>query len=415
MSDFYARRRNAPLSNGIPPGTREINVAPMLSHAKPGVDTQTTISRAIAMAGIMVQSVLPAMVSWGMTMGLIFGGCCSNVRPTKEHRFLITFIQFAVTALFTWPTHFSWSKPPFFLRSPAVPVLRWLPNILIFFVVNLLNNFAFGYNISVPVHIILRSGGSATTMIVGWVWGKRYNKIQVFSVAMLTVGVIVAAMSDAQSKGKASTASTGTSTASFLTGLSILFLAQILSAIMGLYTQNTYATYGPHWHENLFYSHFLSLPLFLPFLPSLRQQSSRLLTSQALSLDFLPKFASSEKPHSWLETLAPSFLLPTKSSSPMYLQVPIHLVHLALNAVTQYACIRGVNLLGARTSALGVSIVLNLRKLISLFASIWLFGNHLPLGVMVGAALVFGGGGIYAWDGGGAKERDSRKEKRKGR
>ena len=78
---------------------------------------------------------------------------------------------------------------------------------------------------------------------------------------------------------------------------------------------------------------------------------------------------------------------------------------LALNAFTQYACIRGVNLLGARTSALGVTIVLNVRKLVSLFASIWLFGNTLPAGVMVGAGVVFLGGGMYAWESGRKKDR----------
>lgn len=46
-----------------------------------------------------------------------------------------------------------------------------------------------------------------------------------------------------------------------------------------------------------------------------------------------------------------------------------------------------------------MTIVLNLRKLVSLFVSIWLFGNELPLGVMVGAAVVFAGGGVYAWEG----------------
>ena len=56
--------------------------------------------------------------------------------------------------------------------------MRWVPNILMFFTVNLLNNFAFGYNISVPVHIILRSGGSILTMLVGYVWGKRYTNVQ---------------------------------------------------------------------------------------------------------------------------------------------------------------------------------------------------------------------------------------------
>ena len=64
----------------------------------------------------------------------------------------------------------------------------------------MLNNFAFGYKISVPVHIILRSGGSVTTMLVGWIWGKRYTRTQVFSIAVLTAGVVMAALSDAKSK-----------------------------------------------------------------------------------------------------------------------------------------------------------------------------------------------------------------------
>jgi len=91
---------------------------------------------------------------------------------------LITFVQFVITALFTWPNHFSISHPPSFVKPRAVPLIRWLPNILMFFLVNMLNNFAFGYNISVPVHIILRSGGSIMTMAVGYVWGTRYTKVQ---------------------------------------------------------------------------------------------------------------------------------------------------------------------------------------------------------------------------------------------
>ena len=54
-----------------------------------------------------------------------------------------------------------------------------------FFAVNMLNNFAFGYNISVPVHIILRSGGSVMTMLVGYAWGKRYTSLQSESVPMM--------------------------------------------------------------------------------------------------------------------------------------------------------------------------------------------------------------------------------------
>lgn len=70
-----------------------------------------------------------------------------------------------------------------------------------------------------------------------------------------------------------------------------------------------------------------------------------------------------------------------------------------MNALTQYVCIRGVNLLAAQTSALGVTVVLNLRKLVSLFISIWVFGNKLPPGVVLGAAVVFGSAGLWGWEG----------------
>ena len=69
-----------------------------------------------------------------------------------------------------------------------------------FALVNILNNWAFAFHISVPVHIILRSFGSVTTMLVGWLCGKRYSALQVVSVAVLTVGVVVSAWADALGK-----------------------------------------------------------------------------------------------------------------------------------------------------------------------------------------------------------------------
>ena len=113
---------------------------------------------------------------------------------------LITFTQFLLTLLFAWPHQFSRQNPPFFLKRNAIPIRRWLLNIVLFFSVNILNNLAFGYKISVPVHIILRSGGSVTTILVGWLWGKRFTRLQIVSVAFLTIGVIIAAMADAKAQ-----------------------------------------------------------------------------------------------------------------------------------------------------------------------------------------------------------------------
>ncbi len=78
------RRRQAAVSPSpkSPPtsGVKQINAAPSLEKAEPDYDTDGRYSwaRAIAAIGVMIQAMLPAMLSWALTMGLIFGGCCSN-------------------------------------------------------------------------------------------------------------------------------------------------------------------------------------------------------------------------------------------------------------------------------------------------------------------------------------------------
>ncbi|KAG5925711.1 hypothetical protein E4U60_000423 [Claviceps pazoutovae] len=207
-------------------------------------------------------------------------------------------------------------------------------------------------------------------MIAGYLNGKKYSRVQALAVMFLSCGVVIAAWSDAQEKSKI--ASNGYNAHPIMnTGLLILFFAQVLSAIMGLYTEATYRLYGPQWKENMFYSHMLSLPLFLPFLPSMVRNLNSMSQSEPSNIS-LP----------WLPILAEP-------------KVPGQLVHLGLNIITQYACIRGVNLLAAKSSALTVTIVLNVRKLVSLLLSIWLFDNSLAYGTLMGAVIVFGAGALY--------------------
>lgn len=180
-------------------------------------------------------------------------------------------------------------------------------------------------------------------------------------------------------------------------GLIILFVAQVLSAAMGLYTEETYREYGPHWRENLFYSHALSLPLFLPFMPAMYQQFLRLAASPPLELPFKSSLQLQDLPQGFQSSIA-------------NLHIPSQLAYLFMNVLTQYACIRGVNLLAASASALSVTIVLNVRKLVSLLLSIWIFGHSLPPGTLVGAIIVFGAGGMYSLDGGKGIGRSRRRQ-----
>ncbi|KAI5817146.1 UAA transporter family-domain-containing protein [Pyronema omphalodes] len=352
--------------------TQEIDARPHLEAAAAGVIKAPEVPPTIY--GVLAQCTLPAWMSTVVMVWLIFGGCCSNVfaleaiikqEPHAGH--LITFAQFALVAFEGLIYHFD-PRGPCFLKPRQIPLRRWAVQIALFWLVSIMNNQAFAYNISVPVHIILRSGGSMTTLLVGWCWGKRYSRVQVISVVILTVGCILSALADGEGMGK-----TEASMSRFITGLVILFVAQLLSAIMGLYIEATYTKYGNNYREGLFYTHALGLPLFLIFSSSIKEQYLKLSSTPPLSpLPFLPPLLNR-----------------------LITALPHKILYLILNALTQYVCVRGVNILGSVSSALTVTIVLNIRKLVSLWLSIWLFGNNLSGGVMAGAGTVFVGGLVY--------------------
>jgi drug/metabolite transporter (DMT)-like permease len=79
-------------------------------------------------------------------------------------------------------------------------------------------------------------------------------------------------------------------------------------------------------------------------------------------------------------------------------EVPLEILLLIINAVTQLLCVRGVNLLISTSSALSVCMILNFRKLINLLLSVRVLGTHMSAGFIFGAALVFGSIVLYAVD-----------------
>ncbi|EHA21425.1 hypothetical protein ASPNIDRAFT_44648 [Aspergillus niger ATCC 1015] len=314
---------------------------------------------------------------------LIFGGCCANVSMCPGP--LITFAQFLLTAVFTVPGFLSVSAGPrsLYLSPRAIPLRSWIVYTAFFVTVNLLNNWAFAYKISVPLHIILRSGGPVASMIIGYLFNaKRYSRGQILAVLLLTLGVVTAALADAKAKGQSMNVES-TSATTTLVGFTILALAMILSAFQGIYADRLYEKYGrDHWKEALFYSHTLSLPLFLPAYAQLASQWRTLFPTYPLT-------SGPENP----------ILKDTFQLHSIFTCVPTRVIYLLINALTQYLCIRGVHLLSAKSSSLTVTVVLNIRKLVSLLLSIYLFGNALSPGVLMGALFVFIGGALYGFEG----------------
>ena len=101
------------------------------------------------------------------------------------------------------PHQFSFSPATYFLKPRQIPIQRWAVIVTLFFLTNILNSASLGYAISIPVYIIVRSGGTFVTMSMGWLLvGKRYSQRQIAAVALLTMGVILATWSNMHNQVK---------------------------------------------------------------------------------------------------------------------------------------------------------------------------------------------------------------------
>ncbi|WFD23284.1 golgi uridine diphosphate-N- acetylglucosamine transporter [Malassezia equina] len=328
-----------------------------------------------------------AIYDFGLILLLIFGGCCSNAlalelttRQLPASGTLLTLAQFVATTLIAllceleWRSMYGW--PVLWLRRPGVPLRRWLIQVVLYFITSILNNEAFAFHIPMSVHIVFRSGGMLVNMVLGYtVSGKRYSLLQLASVMLVTVGVIVATLSAAMpsASGPPSRHPMG----DYMTGVALLSLALITSGCMGLFQEQTYAKYGrEHWHEALFYSHLFSLPLFVLQSGALRQQIAH----------------ANQTPREWIGMC--------KSCQVLGFFIPSYYIKLALNVLTQLLCINGVNRLTSRVSSLSVSLILVVRKAVSLLISVVLLNHQTgSMGLWSGAAAVLVGTLGYSYGG----------------
>jgi solute carrier family 35 (UDP-xylose/UDP-N-acetylglucosamine transporter), member B4 len=146
--------------------------------------------------------------------------------------------------------------------------------------------------------------------------------------------------------------------------------------------EKVYSTPYPLPIKKYLHEHFLGIPFFIPLLPRILRDFSHLAKSPPLQI--------------------PAIIA---ESSPLPLVIPRHLYFLMINVATQYICVRGVNRLSAISSALTITIILNIRKFTSLALSVAIFGNKLATGVKVGAILVAAGAAWYAYESKGRPQK----------
>ncbi|KAJ2259753.1 hypothetical protein GGI01_003443 [Coemansia sp. RSA 376] len=255
----------------------------------------------------------------------------------------------------------------------------------LYFCVSILNNLALGFQISIPLHIVFRSSGLIANMACGYfVAAKRYPAQQVVAVLMVSAGVVIATLASITNDAPVDDGGVlWYGVHESVIGIALLTLGVVLAAMLGLYQEFTYRTYGKHWKEGLFYNHALALPMFLLFRGDIASQARALSMSRPVALDALPLVGA------------------CLGSCVRMAAVPALWFSLAANVMSQLVCVSGVHRMTSMSSSLSLNVVLNLRKLVSLVLSVLLFKNPVTRGMLFGCALVFLGTFAYSQVGSG--------------
>merc|ERR1719309_1314982 len=198
--------------------------------------------------------------------------------------------------------------------------------------------------------------------------GKRYTPLKYLSVLMITAGIIISTYSSATGKIKTKETTENEEESTevedqfwLVVGISLLTFALFMSARMGIYQEVTYSKYGKHPKEALFYTHALPLPGFLLLAPDIIKHWNIMMESSPIAIP-LTNY-----------------------------QAPSMLLYLLGNVVTQYLCISAVFILTTECASLTVTLVVTLRKFLSLLFSIMYFKNPFTVYHWIGTGLVFGG------------------------
>ncbi|CAL1684518.1 unnamed protein product [Lasius platythorax] len=282
----------------------------------------------------------------------VFLGCCTNVvflellvKDDPGSGNLITFSQFFFISIegFLFTSKCGTVKPNIGLKD-------YFKLVIMFFVVSVCNNYAFNFNIPMPLHMIFRAGSLIANMAMGIVILNKNGK-EIKSLQQKNVDHVPTTPWD--------------DFFWWILGISLLTIALFISAGMGIYQEMLYSRYGKHAREALYYTHCLSLPFFLITAPSIYDHWNFALASEPLRLPLIG------------------------------VHMPSLIVYLIGNILTQYICISSVFVLTTECSSLTVTLVITLRKFLSLLFSIIYFKNPFTIYHWMGTLLVFIGTVIF--------------------
>lgn len=309
------------------------------------------------------------------TIVVLFASCCSQVvlfefvvKEDPGAGNLLTFVQFLFVALVGFCT-----VGKFGTAKRIIPFRKYLGLVGFFWTTSVLNNYAFNFNISMPLHMIFRAGTLIANMAMGiWILKRRYPLQKYLAVLMISVGIAVCTIQSSKAVKVSREAHENAAEEERLQyvdwlwwclGVAILTVALFLSARMGIFQEALFVKHGKHPWEALYYTHMLPLMFWLPTYPNLINHFNIALETAPVEILGVP--------------------------------VPKLIIDMILFMTTQGICISAVYVLVTECTSLTVTLTVTLRKFISLVFSIYYFRNPFTIGHWIGTLLVFVGTLIF--------------------
>jgi len=285
--------------------------------------------------------------------------------PAAGH--LVTFSQFFFIAM-----HGLISTSKFFSVKRIIPLKDYAILVTMFYVSTVCNNYAFNFNIPMPLLMIFRSGSLMANLIMGIIiLNKKYDFWKYLSVILITIGICICTVVSGMSLDTKGDKNSRDNEYGFsmlfwwCIGIGMLTISLFVSARMGIFQEVLFKKNGKHPDEALFYAHLLPLPGFIPLLTNIWDHAFIAFQSTPV---FIPVIA---------------------------IEMPSQMLFIIGNMLTQFLCIRSVYILTTECSSLTVTLVVTLRKFASLIFSIFYFRNPFTTAHWLGTLFVFIGTVIF--------------------
>eukprot|EP01130_Rhizamoeba_saxonica_P012804 TRINITY_DN5440_c0_g1_i1.p1 TRINITY_DN5440_c0_g1~~TRINITY_DN5440_c0_g1_i1.p1 ORF type:complete len:300 (-),score=37.45 TRINITY_DN5440_c0_g1_i1:63-962(-) len=256
-------------------------------------------------------------------------------------------------------------------RKGNTPWRVYITMTALYFLTSVLNNWSFTFGVSQPFNLVARSSQLLASLVIGYLFfSRKYSRMQIGAVALVSFGIIVTTLSEIYSKQVMNNSCADcdalptevfsqvladTNTINWLIGCAMIISSICILAVLGHYQTDAYKNYDIPAEEGLFYTHLMSLPMFVMLVP-----------------DLVNHFF-------------------------MWNNTPIIWIYLVVNVLTQYLCVKGVHNVNKLLGSVACTLVTTVRKFISLVFSVIYFQNPFTVAHWVGSISVFLGAFLYIY------------------